>query len=754
MVSIIRDNSKRSTQIHSRRAAMRAQTANAENHSIEAVLSTEQPVLMWDYNTWQAIDEVLLASGRTESESIPLLDSHRTETISRILGHVEDVATEGNTNNTIGRLLFDSNDPEAVVAYGKYAGLHATDVSVGYVVTAWMDIKAGESATLGGRTFVAGPRTLRIATAWRLDEASAVCKGADNKAKVRSDEEQPASMRQVTEEEIDQLKTMKRSAGELIASRIESTEQPSVVINITTGKLEQIAERSVVETSQEAGENGPSRKVSAMTTATLPETTGAQVNESEILKRGVQLERKRQADIKAIADGVRAETLNKALDDADCTVDGARKLFLSDLQEQRKTPPVGSDAPQIIRSGNRSERDCNENSLALALAARMGVRNLESVGGRIMFDAFTGQIKFRRADEIRKADKDEFLRNMERADKFRGIHSVDLCREALRISKIEEPVDRHDLVTRAVSTAALQSIYTNAASSILISEMEQIEDSTLGWTREIDVKNYQENGLVRVDGGRLKKREKGRKASHSTIAATMEVVRVAHYANTLILDVIDIVDDSIGALKAAMDEYAVGVADLRPSLVYGMLATNAALKTDGVTLFHADHNNTATSTALTAANLQTVLGKMGGQKDAAGTVLNLTNCYIVTGTGYSFVADQLANSAEIRETAAANGTKNPFLKHGLGTATDARLSAGFTDPSTDTAVAAASTLWYLASRGGRNGATVAFLEGTGRMPKMTTTVLNSEGSYGLAIDISHSIGAGVSGYQGLQKAVG
>ncbi len=352
-----------------------------------------------------------------------------------------------------------------------------------------------------------------------------------------------------------------------------------------------------------------------------------------------------------------------------------------------------------------------------------------------------------------KASKDEFIRNLERSDKYRGIHSVDLCREALRMAKMEEPIDRHDLVTRAVSTPQISTIYTNAAASVLLLEMEQYEDTTLGWTNEVDVPNFMETGLHRVEGGRLKKRNKGRKSDHSTLAATMEVVRAAHFTDCLILDVIDIVNDSIGALKAGMDAYALGISDLRPSLVYGMLAANAALKTDGVALFHADHNNLSTSTALNAANLQTVLNKMAGQKDAGGTVLNLTSCYIVTG-GYSFVADQLANSAEIREAAAANGTKNPFLKYGLATAADQRLSVGFTDPNTDTLVAGAPTLWYLASKRGRHGATVAFVEGMGRMPKMTTKVLNSEGQYGLAIDVSHAIGAVSVDYQGLQKAVG
>jgi hypothetical protein len=705
---------------------MRAQTADEAALSIETVLSTEQPVRMWDWDRWEPIDEVLLASGRSVAESVPLLDSHRMETINRVLGHVEEVRTEN--SDTVGRMLFDANDPDAVKAFNKYRAGHATDVSVGYIVSAHMEIKPGETANIEGRSFSAGSRRLRVATAWRLNELSCVARGADSKAKVRAAEEPGASMTEVTDEEINQLQSMQRTAND----RHETT---------------QAAERSAANIPN-AGDGN--ERASTMTTTTKPETPG--VDENEILKRGVQLERKRQADIKAIGDGVRAETLTKALDDADCTIDKARELFLADLQAQRSAPPARSDAPGMI-VGNR-ERDCNEEALALALAARMGVRNLEQVAGRVRFDSVTGQIKFRRADEISQGNKEEFLRNLERSDKFRGIHSVDLCREALRISKMEEPVDRHDLVTRAVSTPAISSIYTNAAASVLLLEMELYEDSTLGWTNEIDVPNFLETGLHRVEGGRLKKRNKGRQSDHSTLAATMEVVRAAHFTDCLILDVIDIVNDSIGALRAGMDAYALGISDLRPSLVYGMLAANAALKTDNVALFHADHNNLATSTALNAANLQTVLNKLASQKDAGGTVLNLTSCYIVSGTGYSFVADQLANSAEIRESAAANGTKNPFLKHGLATAADARLSAGFTDPNTETPVAGAPTLWYLASKRGRHGATVAFVEGMGRMPKMTTKVLNSEGMYGLALDVSHSIGAGVSGYQGLQKATG
>jgi hypothetical protein len=47
-----------------------------------------------------------------------------------------------------------------------------------------------------------------------------------------------------------------------------------------------------------------------MSTTTKPETNG--VDESEILKRGVQMERKRQPEIKAIADNATNEDYNVA----------------------------------------------------------------------------------------------------------------------------------------------------------------------------------------------------------------------------------------------------------------------------------------------------------------------------------------------------------------------------------------------------------------------------------------------------------
>ncbi len=751
MVTFLRENTNRSANgMHERRAAMRQQTANEKAFSIEAVLSTEQPVLMWDYDRWEAIDEILLASGRQVAENVSLLDSHRMETINRVLGHVDNIRTEG--TDTVGLLLFDSKDAEAVKAFNKYSGNHAKDVSIGYDVTAAVEVKPGESTTIEGRTFVAGSRRLRIALTWVLNELSAVCRGADTKAKVRGEEQRIAQMVQVSPEEIEQLKSQQRSAGTPVESRIESTtETPSVVINITNGQPEKSVERSA-EIQPNAGDGN--ERASAMTTETKPESTGTAVNESEILKRGIQLERKRQADIKAIADGVRSEALNKALDDAECTVDKARELFLKDLQEQRAVKPAGSDAPGMIVS-NR-ERDVNAQSLAIALAKRFGDVNIENVGHRIKFNEFTGRTTFEKVGYKHKERQQEWERNLERADNhLREIHSVDLCREALTISKMESPIERRELVTRAFSTPTVSTIYTTAMGAVLLSNLGDMNDSTQGWTREITVKNYKKAELHRMEGGGLKKRVRGEKAQHAKFADTMEGLKVNDFASVLIIDHQDAIDDELGAWDTALREYARAVKSLRPDVVYAILAANAALETDNTALFHADHSNLLTSSALNMANLQIALAAMASQRGPGGLPLGLRDAWIVTGETLAFTAEQLVSSAEIREAAAANGTANPLKtgRRSLRVQPDSRINGGFTDPLTELAVAPAITTWYVASDKGDYGMTVGYLEGTNGMPTMSTKVLNSEGLYGIALDVQAQVGAGVAGHQGLVKGI-
>jgi|GEM_PF-1894787 len=726
MVTMLRENSNRTGSFVSRRAAIRAESASDESKSIQAVLSTEQPVAMFDYREWEAIDEILLASGRSTAEHVVLLDSHNRASISKVLGHIENVRTAEGGTDTEGVLHFDMHDDAAVKAFQKYRDKHVRDVSVGYTVLAYITVEPNATVTLEGRTFTAGKRRLRIATSWRIDEVSCVPIGADNQAKARASESQSLTL-EVSEDEITSLLTQERS------------QQPSV-------------ETVSAETTPTAGNGNSERKAAMSATAQTEAGESRQKSEDELMKIGAQREVKRRSEIKELGEGVRAEALSKALDDPECTVDQARALFLKDLQEQRSATPAGSDAPQIIPAGNRRERDTTEHALAIALAKRMGA-NVEGVGHRMRFDSVTGEMLFERPDFRSKGAQEEWDRNLERADRFRGIHSVDLCRQALQIAKIEEPIERRALVTRAFSTPTVTTIYSTAMGAVLLSALGDMTDSTQGWTKEMDAKSFKKQELHRLEGGALKRRNRGKTADMASFADTMESYRVYEFARTLIIDRQDAIDDELGAWNTAMEAFALAILSLRPDIVYGLLAANAALETDNTALFHTDHANLLTTSALAAGTLQTALSRLGSQRGAGGLNLNLRDAALITGVGLSFTADQLANSSELRDSAAANGTLNPLKKRNILTQSDSRINAGFTDPVTETAVAAAATTWYVAAKGGQYGVCVGYLEGTNRMPAMKTTVLNSEGKYGIALDVTHTIGSGVSGYQGLVKGI-
>ena len=108
-----------------------------------------------------------------------------------------------------------------------------------------------------------------------------------------------------------------------------------------------------------------------------------------------------------------------------------------------------------------------------------------------------------------------------------------------------------------------------------------------------------------MEGGRLRRRNRGTEADHATFADTMESYRVNDFASQLVIDRQDIIDDELGAWSTALDEYARAVLSLRPDIVYAVLAANAAMATDGVVLFHAaTHANLFTSSALAAATYE------------------------------------------------------------------------------------------------------------------------------------------------------
>lgn len=169
-------------QIHTREIRVAPSTYKADDHSFEAICTSEAPTKVIDYDRWEIVDEVLLMSGFSLPEGrsqVPLLDTHDRSTIDNVMGSAMNFAPAGEVLK--GRGYF-STVPRAQDAETKVKEGHVTDLSIGYRVDESYYVPEGEKQIIAGRTFK-GP--VKVSTKWTLKELSLCPIGADVFAMVR-----------------------------------------------------------------------------------------------------------------------------------------------------------------------------------------------------------------------------------------------------------------------------------------------------------------------------------------------------------------------------------------------------------------------------------------------------------------------------------------------------------------------------------------------------------------------------------------
>jgi hypothetical protein len=168
----------------------KVQRAEADEKSggFEWILSTEKPAVVWDWERWEFVEEILLADGMLipANNQVVLLDSHSRNSVKDVLGHVRDFAEAvvGEYPARSGMVHFAGN-VDSQDARAKVEGKHITDGSVGYQPMKSVWVPEGEELAIGGRIFKAGPSGLRVTYQWLLREFSITPIGADVLAKVR-----------------------------------------------------------------------------------------------------------------------------------------------------------------------------------------------------------------------------------------------------------------------------------------------------------------------------------------------------------------------------------------------------------------------------------------------------------------------------------------------------------------------------------------------------------------------------------------
>lgn len=157
--------------------AVRAESVDEKERSVEAVITTEAAVPMWDWERHEVVPEILLMKGAEYPRQVPFLNAHARYDIDHQLGSARQIRVDG--EQLLGRMFFASSSQ---AAFEKVREGHVTDVSAGYQRFAVIHVPRGQKQTVAGREYT-GP--VNVVTKWKLREVSLVPIGADEQAKLR-----------------------------------------------------------------------------------------------------------------------------------------------------------------------------------------------------------------------------------------------------------------------------------------------------------------------------------------------------------------------------------------------------------------------------------------------------------------------------------------------------------------------------------------------------------------------------------------
>lgn len=170
-----------------RQAYVRAASLNEEMRTFQAVVASEQAVLMIDYRRGDVVEEILVATGGEFPTSVPLLDSHSRASTVDVIGSMRGFYRDGRQWIANGQIA--AGDSHSDTVWSKIRDGHLNSFSIGYRIHEYQYLEPQQSATVQGRLFTntSDTLTLRLVTKWAVDEVSIVAVPADSNAKIRSE---------------------------------------------------------------------------------------------------------------------------------------------------------------------------------------------------------------------------------------------------------------------------------------------------------------------------------------------------------------------------------------------------------------------------------------------------------------------------------------------------------------------------------------------------------------------------------------
>lgn len=505
-------------------------------------------------------------------------------------------------------------------------------------------------------------------------------------------------------------------AGSINCPPMERLEGFSEVLGVSVDTLIAAAGRDGC-TYDTAEQSAQTKGKSNMTTKSS--TTAAPADDQAVRQQAVREERARITAIRQAGTALRLdETVIQAAIEDGTEADAFRQSAI-DAYAERVNTATGDDGTAVTQAA--------------------------SIGGPRASVTADARDRFRQGAELGLMAR-AVLKGGER-NEFTGMTLAELARQSLSIANVRQAFDRRTEMIGAAfvqsagghSTSDFANILANITGKAALIGWEEAEETFQVFTSTGTLTDFKPT--KRVGTGvfsSLAEKVEGAEYKYGTMGDRGEPITLASYGRMLKITREAIINDDLSLLTDAPRKMGGAARRTIGDLVYAVLTGNPVMS-DGVALFHADHNNLAASGGVpSVTTLGTARAAMRTQKEGDAKALNIAPAYFIVPAALETLATQLMRS-----------TFEPTANKGHATNPVAGMAEVVVDGRLDEASA---TAWYLAASPAMHDTIeVAYLDGVQEPFIEQRDAWSTDGA-----ELKVRIDAGVAplGFRGLYKNAG
>jgi hypothetical protein len=271
------------------------------------------------------------------------------------------------------------------------------------------------------------------------------------------------------------------------------------------------------------------------------------------------------------------------------------------------------------------------------------------------------------------------LRVNDSRNPYRGHSLCELARDCLSQAGVRDvPGNKMDMIAMAFthSGSDFPLLLSNAAKTAMMKGYEEADETFQVWSTPGSLPDFKVNSTVDLGSfPSLRQVAPGAQYKHVTVGERGESRVLASYGELFGINRQTIINDDIDAFSRIPRKMGRAAIRTVGNLAYAVLTGNPAMA-DGVTLFHASHNNLQTAAAPSTAAIDLMRVAMGRQKDVgqdAGS-LNIRMRHLIVPISLEGAAKVVRDSqVEVLSTTTKNNTVPNSVAGTFEVVSDARL---------------------------------------------------------------------------------